>query len=677
MLKKLLVLCLLIFISADASKIKIGKSTVYNGTIAGENNNFIILSVNGASIQILKTMISEIDGKPYDPKVAVLSTATAVSETAQQTTPVKPAVSQPVSPVPPAKGTPVKYVNVVLQNGKAYSGILVSEDDRAMQINVDGTQVGVIKDSISGMEKSDSKTPENKPVAEKTVIDPARNKESASADSSQKVNINPIGQNKNTVKTDSVPKTAAKVSETAIVKPIPVAVAKRALSDGTIEIQLKNGASFVGKIISENDRVVRFESDGIVINIIRQLIKNIDGVPYDTGRAGVTDSLFGRRDDVSEKSSSQIKEPETQPDLRRMFPSETVAHGVKITTMIDSLHSKNWEVRSSNARSLAVTGQWGTEAIPQLKELLSDTEQMSVYEPAWIDSTNVNKLLSPGAEAARALARMGDAGFASLRTLSKDTNALVRRRAAFGLGELPDGRSWPLLAEMLKDTDRGVRAVAVCGLRSSEYIDRIIEMLKDEDAEVRADAAFMLGRLRDKKAIKSLRTLLYDKRTIVRIQAADALCKIGGSEAIRQLISATLDATISIRENAAFALGETGDSLGVQPLINLLHDKMISVRIVAIDALAKIRDPRAIPSLYSMLKDDDPQVREQGVLALKKHTDIAMLIDALDNKIVNVHNNAQYMLWLMSGQSFDDKAQWQEWYTKSQEPVPHMPSRKK
>ncbi|HMA66002.1 MAG TPA: HEAT repeat domain-containing protein, partial [Chitinispirillaceae bacterium] len=438
-------------------------------------------------------------------------------------------------------------------------------------------------------------------------------------------------------------------------------------SDSRIRITLKNGASFSGKILSENERVVRFESDGTVINIIRQLIKDIDGLAIDKD-VSTKDSVLVKSSRFSDKSQST--DADSQPDLNRLFPSVQLPQGISVAQMTDSLKSKKWEQRSIHARYLAVTGQWGTLAIEPLKQLLSDTVMSKIYEPVWIDSSNVNQLLSPGDEASRALARMGDAGLKALQISASDTSALVRRRAAFGLGEISGVQAWNTLVTMLRDADRGVRAVAVTGLRSTQYSEQLIQMLKDDDSEVRTDAAFMLGKMKDKSAIRHLRSLLYDKRSIVRTQAADALVRIGTQEAILQLANATRDAAISVRENAAYALGESGDSSAVQPLIQLLKDKITSVRIASIDALAQIRDPQAIPSLYSMLNDDDPEVRERTSLALKNHTDIQSLIDALSNKSVNVKENVLYLLWLMSGQNFDmDKAAWQEWYNKSVSPV--------
>ncbi len=435
--------------------------------------------------------------------------------------------------------------------------------------------------------------------------------------------------------------------------------------DSRIRITLKNGASFSGKILSENERVIRFESDGTVINIIRQLIKDIDGLVVNKDELQ-KDSILVKSSRSPEKSQSA----DTLPDLNRLYPSVQIPQGLSVAQMIDSLKSKKWEQRSIHARYLAMTGQWGTQAVEPLRQMLSDTVMSKIYEPIWIDSSNVQLLLPPGDEASRALARIGDAGFRALQLSAADTSPLVRRRAAFGLGEVSTVQAWNTLVTMLRDADRGVRAVAVTGLRSTRYSEQLIQMLKDDDAEVRTDAAFMLGKMKDRNAIRHLRSLLYDKRSIVRAQAADALVRIGTPEALLQLANATRDAAISVRENAAYALGESGDSSAVQPLIRLLKDKITSVRIASIDALAQIRDPQAIPSLYSMLNDDDPEVRERAGNALKNHTDIQSLIDALSNKSMNVKENVLYLLWLMSGQNFDlDKEAWQNWYNKTTRPA--------
>jgi HEAT repeat protein/small nuclear ribonucleoprotein (snRNP)-like protein len=762
---KFLILLIIVFIgTTQAVKIKLHAGTIYSGTLVSANENFLYLSVNGSFIKILKSMVSEIDDKPYT------QVQTTLNNTPQ--TPQTPAAVNTQKVDTSAKNT-TNDVIVHLKNGNSFTGTLVSESERIIVLNVNGSPVNIFKAIISeienravvpaakdtavrstvpvhndsakttissiitkpvsidsqvnkssdikrteqGQQPADTvvklpKLPDNKSMVVKdTSLKTLTKTESTSVGTIANADLNSQNSNnshpelkKDTTRlTDTLPKTnsgfkrntdtlqvqnrAIKDSTSAntvlVQKSISIppvnnnatfAVSEKKVAtrtDGKIEVVLKNGATFIGKIISEDDRIVRFESDGVLINIIKQLIRDIDGVAFNKNSSTIQkDSLITRREELSYKNTSATTITDTLPDLQRAFPKIDVPQGTKISQFIDSLHSVSWEQRSVATRALAATGLWGTEAIPELKKLLADTLMGSSYEPVWIDSSNVNQLLSPGDEAARALSRMGEPGFNALRTLIKDTSILVRRRAAFGLGELSTDPAWAALSEMLKDPDRGVRAVAVTGLRSTKFSELIILMLKDEDAEVRADAAFMLGRMREHKAVRNLKTLLYDKRSFVRAQAADALCSIGGGEALQHLANASQDANLNVRENAAYALGETGDSLAVQPLISLLHDKMTSVRIAAVSALAQIKDPRAIPSLYSMLKDEDPQIRESVEISLKKHTDIPTLIESLDNKKTTVKENVLYMLWLMTGQDIGmDKKLWQEWYSNSQVPI--------
>ncbi len=59
-----------------------------------------------------------------------------------------------------------------------------------------------------------------------------------------------------------------------------------------------------------------------------------------------------------------------------------------------------------------------------------------------------------------------------------------------------------------------------------ELLDEIIEMAKDDEAEVRAAAAEALGKLGDRDAIPHLRELLKDKEADVRKSAVEGLGKL-------------------------------------------------------------------------------------------------------------------------------------------------------
>ena len=116
-------------------------------------------------------------------------------------------------------------------------------------------------------------------------------------------------------------------------------------------------------------------------------------------------------------------------------------------------------------------------------------------------------------------------------------------------------------------------ASAVKKMTESEqqkYLDRIISLLKDENDEVRGNAAQALGSIGDDKAIEPLKEALKDESKYVRGSAADALGRIGDAKAIEPLIEALKDESERVRGCAADALGLIGDA---KALIEALKDE--------------------------------------------------------------------------------------------------------
>lgn len=92
-----------------------------------------------------------------------------------------------------------------------------------------------------------------------------------------------------------------------------------------------------------------------------------------------------------------------------------------------------------------------------------------------------------------------------------------------------------------------------------------------------------------------------------------------GKPAVRPMIKALADWRDSrLRSTAAFILGEIGDKRAVKPLIYRLEDREWQVRAVAAGALGKIGDERAVEPLTKVLKDGYEQVREAAKWALER-----------------------------------------------------------
>mgnify|MGYP003424959210 CR=1 FL=1 len=80
--------------------------------------------------------------------------------------------------------------------------------------------------------------------------------------------------------------------------------------------------------------------------------------------------------------------------------------------------------------------------------------------------------------------------------------------------------------------------------------------LKDENADVREQAAFALGQIRDRAAVEALVIAIKDPSPDVREQVAFALGQLRDPRAIDALTTALKDANADVRQKAAFALGQ-------------------------------------------------------------------------------------------------------------------------
>jgi HEAT repeat protein len=135
---------------------------------------------------------------------------------------------------------------------------------------------------------------------------------------------------------------------------------------------------------------------------------------------------------------------------------------------------------------------------------------------------------------------------------------------------------------------------------------------------VRLDAAEVLGKIGDLRAVEPLIAALSDEDLGVRQCATDALGKIGDPRAVEPLInSALLDESLSVRERAARALGKIGEPT-VESSIVALSDTDWDVRLDAAEVLGKIGDPRAIPALEKAINDSHENVRDKAKEALAK-----------------------------------------------------------
>ncbi len=204
----------------------------------------------------------------------------------------------------------------------------------------------------------------------------------------------------------------------------------------------------------------------------------------------------------------------------------------------------------------------------------------------------------------------------------------------------PDGRE-PYRAAIRKAADRA--------------LEPLVGRLTDQNPEVVAAAAELLGLTGSPPALPHLTPLLRHRADVVREAAVRALAEVGGREISRPIMPALKDESSAVRAAAARAIAAGGDPASTTVLVRrleqeedegvlaellraigqlgakealevlakyaepggLMKRRGTTIRAAAIDGLRHLTRPeaRALLELYS--KDKDPQVREAAEAALR------------------------------------------------------------
>ena len=159
---------------------------------------------------------------------------------------------------------------------------------------------------------------------------------------------------------------------------------------------------------------------------------------------------------------------------------------------------------------------------------------------------------------------------------------------------------------------------AIGQIRSSGTIAPLEFALTYKDHSVREKTAWVLGMLKDRRAVGALTVALRDGHWRGQQTVAWALGMIGDGSAVEALVQTLQDGNEDARHGSAWALGKLGDRSAVDALVPLLNDKAADVRHGAAWALGMIGDKRAIEPLKAALNDSDSDVREVVSWALSK-----------------------------------------------------------
>ncbi|HVP93905.1 MAG TPA: HEAT repeat domain-containing protein [Methanoregulaceae archaeon] len=189
-------------------------------------------------------------------------------------------------------------------------------------------------------------------------------------------------------------------------------------------------------------------------------------------------------------------------------------------------------------------------------------------------------------QAAAALSTFGKEGVDHLlEALRKTRNKHVKLGIIEALGEIRDNRAVPDLLKALKDNDNEIRweaALALGEIGDAGSIPALVEGLKDEDRYVRYATAIALERLNWKPENETLHAYLHLGK-----QEWDKLQGIG-YPAIEALAVALKDRNADVREKAVQVLGEIGSPDAIPFVYRALRDASDEVRWSAVKAAPRV-----------------------------------------------------------------------------------------
>jgi quinoprotein glucose dehydrogenase len=212
-----------------------------------------------------------------------------------------------------------------------------------------------------------------------------------------------------------------------------------------------------------------------------------------------------------------------------------------------------------------------------------------------------------------------------LATLLAHRDQRVRQEAQFALAEKGDAAVKTLTGVARKNPNQLARLHAIWGLgqivshnlrfansKSSPAAKALLPLLGDKDAEVRAQAAKVLGEVRAANAFAGLVKLLNDESPRTRFFAAIALGKLGRKEAVAPLLAmlrANADTDVYLRHAGVMGLAGIADK---SALLSAAKDNSSAVRMGVLLAMRRLQ----FSEVAWFLNDSDPALVLEAARAI-------------------------------------------------------------
>ena len=215
-----------------------------------------------------------------------------------------------------------------------------------------------------------------------------------------------------------------------------------------------------------------------------------------------------------------------------------------------------------------------------------------------------------------------------LGLLLQHADMRVRLKAQFELvrrGDVTTLRLAARRADQQLARIHGLWGIAQLARKDAQQTALLAEFLGDPDGEIRAQAARLIGDVRDAGAADALVPLLADSSPRVRFFAAQALGRLASRPAVPALVAMLAgndDRDANLRHAGSLALSRIGDAASVAALST--HPSR-AVRIAAIVALRRMRHP----DVTRFLGDADEQVVIEAARAINDDGSIEAAVPAL------------------------------------------------
>jgi HEAT repeat protein len=252
----------------------------------------------------------------------------------------------------------------------------------------------------------------------------------------------------------------------------------------------------------------------------------------------------------------------------------------------------------SAVRAAAFRGLWKSRHLRFRRALVSDV--------AHALSSEVSELVLPATFAASELRE--PELVAPLVHLMQSADARIRNRAVYALGKIGSASATrALLAQLPKVREARMLnniAFALERLDPKAFYTTAEGLARHKQAQIRMNAAFVLGDVRRPEGLHLLQEGLSDKNETVQLSAIAAIGKLDSPDAAKVLERYVDDPSPSLSRAAIYAVY----ALSGMKRTDLVHDRLYAKakhpgeKLEAALALARGNDPRVVPDLLACLE---------------------------------------------------------------------------